>query len=103
MKNATNSVLAAKSKYNCRFTRLCSDASSRSGERFVIIVDEINRGNISRVFGELLLLLEYRNLGVELPYQKDSQLFSIPSNVFLIGTMNTTDRSLAQIDYSGKA
>jgi 5-methylcytosine-specific restriction protein B len=82
------------------FKRLCSDAKSHSERKFVIIVDEINRGNISRVFGELLLLLEYRNLGVELPYQKDSQLFSIPSNVFVIGTMNTTDRSLAQIDYA---
>src|SRR5262249_1797584 len=62
--------------------------------------DEINRGNIARIFGELLLLLEYRDLSVELPFQKEGQLFSIPPNVFLIGTMNTTDRSLAQIDYA---
>jgi 5-methylcytosine-specific restriction protein B len=46
------------------------------------------------------MLLEYRNLEVELPYQKDGSRFSIPENVFLIGTMNTTDRSLAQIDYA---
>ena len=82
------------------FKRLCSDAKSQPEKKFVLIVDEINRGNISRVFGELLLLLEYRDLGVELPYQNDGQLFSIPNNVFLIGTMNTTDRSLAQIDYA---
>jgi MoxR-like ATPase len=82
------------------FKRLCSDARLQPEKKFVIIVDEINRGNISRVFGELLLLLEYRDLGIELPYQKDGQLFSIPSNLFLIGTMNTTDRSLAQIDYA---
>jgi hypothetical protein len=82
------------------FKRLCSDARANEEQKFVIIIDEINRGNISRIFGELLLLLEYRELGVELPYQKDGQLFSIPPNVFVIGTMNTTDRSLAQIDYA---
>ena len=82
------------------FKRLCSDARAHEDKKFVIIIDEINRGNISRIFGELLILLEYRELGVELPYQKDGQLFSIPPNVFVIGTMNTTDRSLAQIDYA---
>jgi len=82
------------------FKRLCLDARAHESKKFVIIIDEINRGNISRIFGELLFLLEYRDLGVELPYQKDSQLFSIPPNVFVIGTMNTTDRSLAQIDYA---
>jgi 5-methylcytosine-specific restriction protein B len=47
-----------------------------------------------------LLLLEYRNLQIELPYQKEGPLFSIPDNVYVIGTMNTTDRSLSQIDYA---
>jgi hypothetical protein len=82
------------------FMRLCGDARAQEDKKFVIIIDEINRGNISRVFGELLLLLEYRELGVELPYQEGERLFSIPPNVFVIGTMNTTDRSLAQIDYA---
>jgi 5-methylcytosine-specific restriction protein B len=83
------------------FRRICKDAEDDLEEkRYVVIIDEINRGNISRIFGELLMLLEYRDLEVELPYQKDGSLFSIPPNVFLIGTMNTTDRSLAQIDYA---
>jgi 5-methylcytosine-specific restriction protein B len=83
------------------FRRICKDAEDDLEEkRYVVIIDEINRGNISRIFGELLMLLEYRDLEVELPYQKDGSLFSIPANIFLIGTMNTTDRSLAQIDYA---
>jgi MoxR-like ATPase len=83
------------------FRRLCKDAEDDlEGKRYVVIIDEINRGNISRIFGELLMVLEYRDLEVELPYQKDGSMFSIPPNVFVIGTMNTTDRSLAQIDYA---
>ena len=83
------------------FRRICKDAADDLEEkRYVIIIDEINRGNISRIFGELLMLLEYRDLEVELPYQKDGSTFFIPKNVFVIGTMNTTDRSLAQIDYA---
>lgn len=97
---------AGQIEYNVKpgvFKRLCSDAvkEAANGKRFVIIIDEINRGNISRIFGELLLLLEYRNLEVELPtYKSGDQLFAIPKNVYVIGTMNTTDRSLAQIDYA---
>jgi hypothetical protein len=82
------------------FKRLCSDARADLDRKYVLVIDEINRGNISRIFGELLLLLEYRGLDVELPYQKDGEKFSIPPNLYLIGTMNTTDRSLAQIDYA---
>jgi 5-methylcytosine-specific restriction protein B len=82
------------------FKRVCNQAREEPYSRYVVIIDEINRGNISRIFGELLLLLEYRDLQVELPYQKEGAQFSIPKNVFVIGTMNTTDRSLAQIDYA---
>jgi 5-methylcytosine-specific restriction protein B len=83
------------------FKRLCTRAEKDKERNYVILIDEINRGNISRIFGELLLLLEYRDRQTLLPYARPNDpLFSIPPNVYLIGTMNTTDRSLAQIDYA---
>jgi hypothetical protein len=64
---------------------------------YVLIVDEINRGNIPKIFGELLFLLEYRQKAVRLPYWPEEQ-FTLPRNLFLIGTMNTADRSIALVD-----
>lgn len=63
----------------------------------VLIVDEINRGDTARIFGELLYLLEYREDDVQLQYSAE-QPFSLPSNLFIIGTMNTADRSIALVD-----
>jgi hypothetical protein len=78
---------------------LCSfaaDAARRPSEPHVLLIDEINRGNLPRVFGELLYLLEYREQTVGLPYSRRS--FRLPANLFLLGTMNAADRSVALID-----
>ena len=79
-----------------RFLTFCREAERRSGI-CVLIVDEINRANLSRVFGELLFLLEYRDQAI--PLAGGGQL-SIPQNVRLIGTMNTADRSIALMDHA---
>ena len=64
-----------------------------------LVIDEINRGNIAKVFGELYFLLEYRDQEIRLQYQGDDEEdFSLPSNLYIIGTMNTADRSIALVD-----
>jgi 5-methylcytosine-specific restriction protein B len=82
------------------FQRLCDEARRHPDSRYVLVVDEINRGSLPRIFGELLYLLEYRGEAerVVLPYSK--KRFYIPHNVFLIGTMNTADRSIALVDHA---
>lgn len=80
-----------------RFLQFC-DRARRSSGPCVLIIDEINRANLSRVFGELMYLLEYRDESV--PLSVDGSLFSIPANVRLIGTMNTADRSIALVDHA---
>ena len=79
-----------------RFLDFCERATKRQG-RCVLIVDEINRANLSRVFGELMYLLEYRNRAV--PLAGGGEL-NVPQNVRLIGTMNTADRSIALVDHA---
>jgi 5-methylcytosine-specific restriction enzyme B len=64
---------------------------------YILIVDEINRANLAKVFGELYFLLEYRDESISLQYSPDKE-FTLPQNLFLIGTMNTADRSIARID-----
>jgi MoxR-like ATPase len=80
------------------FTRLCERARNTPGDTFVMIIDEMNRADLAAVFGELLFLLEYRDTEVTLPYSQ--RRFSVPENVFLLGTMNTADRSLAMLDFA---
>ena len=79
-----------------RFLRFCEKAQVRNGN-CVLIIDEINRANLSRVFGELMYLLEYRNKEMVLA---GGTKFRIPSNVRIIGTMNTADRSIALVDHA---
>jgi hypothetical protein len=78
--------------------QLAERATKDRGHDFVLIIDEINRANLARVFGELLYLLEYRSKEVTLPYSGES--FSLPPNLYLIGTMNTADRSIALVDFA---
>ena len=67
--------------------------------RHFLVIDEINRGNLGRILGELYFLLEYRDEGVQLQYQEeDAADFSLPRNLYIIGTMNTADRSIARVD-----
>lgn len=79
------------------FYKFCEEARNNANARFVLIIDEINRGKASRIFGELLYLLEYRDKKIQLA---SSEPFSIPKNVYIIGTMNTADRSIALVDYA---
>jgi len=78
--------------------RIAERARKDPSHRYVLVVDEINRANLARVFGELLYLLEYRDRAVTLPYSQ--RLFALPSNLFFIGTMNTADRSIALVDFA---
>lgn len=82
------------------FYDICQQAKLNHNEPYFLIIDEINRGNMSKIFGELLQLIEadYRDNPIQLAYTK--QRFSVPSNLYIIGMMNTADRSLAMIDYA---
>lgn len=82
------------------FYEFCQQARAHRDMPYFLVIDEINRGNMSKIFGELLQLIEadYRDQPIQLAYSK--QRFSVPSNLFIIGMMNTADRSLAMIDYA---
>jgi 5-methylcytosine-specific restriction protein B len=77
--------------------RIAKAASDDPGRPYILIIDEINRGNVPKIFGELLFLLEYRDAKIPLQYSPDSQ-FGLPKNLYVIGTMNTADRSIALVD-----
>lgn len=79
-----------------KFKEFCEYARVNSDKKFVFIIDEINRANLSEVLGELLYALEYRDEGITIPNFEES--FVIPSNVYIIGTMNNVDKSLSTFD-----
>ena len=92
--NATgNGVLEVKPGI---FRKLCKAALENPEKTFILIIDEINRGNIPKIMGELLFALEYRNEPVRLHYSQEELI--VPDNVYLIGTMNTADKSIAMLD-----
>ena len=72
-------------------------AAANPAVAYILIIDEINRANLAKVFGELYFLLEYRDSSISLQYSPDKE-FTLPQNLFIIGTMNTADRSIARID-----
>ncbi len=82
------------------FYEFCTRAADDEDREYFFIIDEINRGNLSKIFGELFMLIESDKRGskLDLPYSEDQ--FSVPKNIYLIGMMNTADRSLALLDYA---
>ena len=82
------------------FYRFCQKAANQPDKEFFFIIDEINRGNMSKIFGELLMLIERDYRGIKATLAYNGLPFSVPKNLYIIGMMNTADRSLAMIDYA---
>ncbi len=82
------------------FYKFCEKAKNQRDKDFFFIIDEINRGNLSKIFGELLMLIERDYRGTEVTLAYNGEPFSVPANLHIIGMMNTADRSLAMIDYA---
>lgn len=82
------------------FYRFCMTAADHPEKDYYFIIDEINRGNMSKIFGELLMLIEKDYRGTKATLAYSSTTFAVPKNLYMIGMMNTADRSLAMIDYA---
>ena len=82
------------------FYNFCKKAGEDLENEYFFIIDEINRGNLSKIFGELFMLIENDKRGNSLQLLYSDEKFNVPSNVYIIGMMNTADRSLAMLDYA---
>ena len=82
------------------FYRFCQRASNDPGREYFFLIDEINRGNLSKIFGELMMLIESDHRGEKITLAYNGMPFYVPENLYIIGMMNTADRSLAMIDYA---
>lgn len=82
------------------FYNFCKKAQDDSENDYFFIIDEINRGNLSKIFGELFMLIENDKRGIGLQLLYSNEKFSVPKNLYIIGMMNTADRSLAMLDYA---
>ena len=82
------------------FVQFCNKAAADPGHDYFFIIDEINRANISKVFGELLMLIEANHRGETISLAVEGRSFKVPENLYIIGMMNTADRGLALIDYA---
>ena len=82
------------------FKEFCNRASENPNKKYFFIIDEINRGNISKIFGELMVLIENDKRGQEMVLTYSNEYFKVPENVYIIGMMNTADKSLALMDYA---
>ena len=82
------------------FYRFCQKAANHPDKEYFFIIDEINRGNMSKIFGELLMLIESDYRGTKATMAYNGLSFSVPKKLYIIGMMNTADRSLAMIDYA---
>lgn len=98
---AVNKVIGKMARIAEDTQKKCKENGSTEVPVFVLIVDEINRANLASVFGELIYALEYRDNPINTPYTVDGESsITIPSNLYIIGTMNTADKSIGDIDYA---
>ncbi|WPC40060.1 McrB family protein [Clostridium sp. JS66] len=80
------------------FKEICNKAKADKNSNYYLIIDEINRGNVEKIFGEMITLIEKDKRGMSLTLSQSQETFYVPENVYIIGTMNTTDKSIKMLD-----